>query len=120
MPPFFPSVVRVLSCPVLSRAPCAFCFQIEITAPEKKEKGKGKKNRGGTRAEDFSRGGIDGGLRHLLVLPYPVASGSLTITHKNKENGLCLEVELLSVREAVSLLGFRASKLEYNQSRPAK
>ncbi|CBJ31961.1 MYND finger protein, putative [Ectocarpus siliculosus] len=42
-------------------------------APEKKDGGKGKKKRKGT-SEDLSRGGVDGGLRFLAILPFPVES----------------------------------------------
>lgn len=71
-------------------------FQIIFTAPEKKDKGKGKKNRGASRAaEDLSKGGIDGGLRHLLVLPFPVRPEVL-ILGRNKD-GLVLRLDLQSV-----------------------
>lgn len=45
-----------------------------LDAPEKKDGGKGgkKKRKGAT--EDVSRGGVDGGLKYLTVLPYPLAA----------------------------------------------
>ncbi|CAM9789473.1 unnamed protein product, partial [Ectocarpus sp. 13 AM-2016] len=51
--------------------PCG--VEIIMHAPEKKDGGKGKKKRKGT-SEDLSRGGVDGGLRFLAILPFPVES----------------------------------------------
>eukprot|EP00903_Cladosiphon_okamuranus_P010856 g10255.t2 len=48
--------------------PCA--IEIMINAPDKRERGGKKKRKGAT--EDLSRGGVDGGLRYTVVMPYPV------------------------------------------------
>ncbi|CAM9797625.1 unnamed protein product, partial [Hapterophycus canaliculatus] len=50
--------------------PCA--VEVILDAPEKRDGGKGKKKRKAA-TEDLGRGGVDGGLRYLAVLPFPVA-----------------------------------------------
>lgn len=63
-----------------------------MDAPEKREKGK-KKRKGAT--EDLSRGGVDGGLRYTVVMPYPVRDvGELVVG----DHGLTVMVYVHEVR----------------------
>ncbi|CAM9285124.1 unnamed protein product [Scytosiphon promiscuus] len=72
-------IIRVL-------APCT--IEVTLDAPEKKDGGKGKKKRKSA-SEDLGRGGVDGGLRCLAVMPFPVDN----VEENSRENhGLELTV----------------------------
>lgn len=64
-------------------------MQVVFKAPEKKDtgggRGRGKRNRGSVRAEDLSKGGVDGGMSWLIVFPFPVMGKHIHIEGRTRE-----------------------------------